>query len=328
MTIKKTAVLSVLILIAAVVYSVTKYRQQESSAIKISGVLEVTSVDLSFKVGGRLLQRLVNEGDTVQAGQVVARLDDDELKQEREGRAAEEKSLRAASADLEAGSRQEEIAQGEAVLSRMKSEADRLRKEAVRAEALFAGDVIAQKDLDLARSASASADASVKEAEQRLKLLKIGPRPDAVRQARARIESAAAGTALAETRLRQSVLSAPLSGVVLSKHAEPGEMMMPGAPVLTVGKMDEVWLRGYIPESELGRVSLGQSARVMFDGWPGRLFEGKVSYIASESEFTPKNVQTQKERVKLVYRIKIALPNPKGELKAGMPADAVLVMGN
>lgn len=325
MPIKKIVAVILLVLAVVVVFGIKRYRQQDNGTIKISGTLEVTSVELSFKVGGRLIQRLVDEGGKVVSGQVVARLDDDELRQELESRAAEEKAFRAATADLEAGSRREEIAQGEAFLSRMKTEADRLRKDAARAEALFAREVIAQKELDAARSATASSEAAVREAEQRLKLLKTGPRPDAVRQAKARVESAAAGVSVAETRMRQTVLSAPLSGVVLAKHAEPGEMVMPGTPILTIGSMDEVWLRGYITESDLGRVVLGQSAKVTFDSWPGRVFEGKVSYISPEAEFTPRNVQTQKERVKLVYRIKITLPNPKGELKAGMPADAVIV---
>jgi HlyD family secretion protein len=163
------------------------------------------------------------------------------------------------------------------------------------------------------------------EAGQRLKLLKAGPRPDAVRQARARLDASSAGLSLAETRLGQATLTAPMSGLVLAKHAEPGEMLAPGAPVVTIARMDEVWLRGYIPEADVGRVVIGQRARVTADAWPGRALEGRVSFISSEAEFTPKNVQTEKERVKLVYRIKITLPNPKGELKPGMPVDAIIV---
>jgi HlyD family secretion protein len=116
-----------------------------------------------------------------------------------------------------------------------------------------------------------------------------------------------------------------MAGLVLAKHAEPGEMLAAGAPVVTIARMDEVWLRGYIPEAEVGRVAIGQRARVTADAWPGRVLEGRVSFISSEAEFTPKNVQTEKERVKLVYRIKVTLPNPKGELKPGMPVDAVIV---
>jgi HlyD family secretion protein len=296
----------------------------DSDSLNVSGTIEVTSVALSFKIGGRMTERLVDEGQIVRTGQLIARLEDDELKHERDGRAAEELASRAQVADLEAGSRREEIAQGEAALARIRADAKRLSQDALRAEALFEREVIARNELDAARAARDSSTAAVHEAEQRLKLLRSGPRPDAVRQARARVEGAAAGKALAETRLTQSILNSPLSGLVLAKHAEPGEMLAPGAPVVTIGKLDQVWLRAYIPESELGRVKVGQSARVSVDGWPGRSFDGKISFISPEAEFTPKNVQTAKERVKLVYRIKITLDNPKMELKPGMPADAVI----
>ena len=298
----------------------------DSDSLKVSGTIEVTSVALSFKIGGRITERLVDEGQIVSAGQLIARLEDDELKHERDGRAAEETASRAQVADLEAGSRREEIAQGEAALARIKADAKRLSQDALRAEALFEREIIPRNELDAARAARDSSTAAVHEAEQRLKLLRSGPRPDAVRQARARVEGASAGRALAETRLTQSILNSPLSGLVLAKHAEPGEMLAPGAPVVTIGKLDQVWLRAYIPESELGRVKVGQAARVSVDSWPGRSFDGKISFISPEAEFTPKNVQTAKERVKLVYRIKITLDNPKMELKPGMPADAVIDM--
>jgi len=303
-------------------------RPAETGALKVSGTIEVTTVELSFKVGGRLAQRLVDEGEMVTAGQLVARLEDDELKEDKNVRAAEKRSAQAALADLEAGSRREEIAQAEAVLARMKADAERLRKDALRSEALFKREVIPQKDLDAARAGREASAAAVHEAEQHLKLLRIGPRPDAVRQAKSQVEAAEAGLALTETRLSQSMLTAPLAGLVLAKHAEQGEMLAVGAPVVTIGKMDDVWLRAYIPESEMGRVKVGQRAHVTVDTWPGRSFEGTVSFISPEAEFTPKNVQTEKERVKLVYRIKVTLANPRMELKPGMPADAVIETGD
>lgn len=321
----KSIIAVVIVAITALVFFVVGNRSRvEPTALKLSGTIEVTSVVLSFKVAGRLAERMVDEGETVKAGQLVGRLESEELQEELNGRSAEERASKAAVADLEAGSRREEITQGEAALARAVAESERLTKDALRAEGLFRREVIPLKDLEAARAGRDAAAATVREAEQRLQLLKIGPRPDAVRLARARVEVAAAGRASAGTRLAQTVLTSPLNGVVLSKHAEPGEMMAPGGALLTVGRMEEVWLRGYIPESELGRVKIGQMARVTVDTWPGRSFEGRVSFIASEAEFTPKNVQTEKERVKLVYRIKIALPNPKGELKPGMPADAVI----
>ncbi|MDR3580582.1 MAG: efflux RND transporter periplasmic adaptor subunit [Oryzomonas sp.] len=314
--------------LAVTAFLVTHHKPVESATLKVSGTIEVTTVELSFKVGGRMAQRLVDEGEMVTAGQLVARLEDDELKEDKNARAAEKRAAQAALADLQAGSRREEIAQAEAVLARMKAEAERLKKDALRSEALFKRDVIPQKDLDAARAGRDASAASVHEAEQHLKLLRIGPRPDAVHQAKSQVEAAEAGLALTETRLSQSMLTAPLAGLVLAKHAEPGEMLAVGAPVVTIGKMDDVWLRAYIPESEMGRVKVGQLARVTVDTWPGRPFEGRVSFISPEAEFTPKNVQTEKERVKLVYRIKITLANPGMELKPGMPADAEIETGS
>lgn len=131
---------------------------------------------------------------------------------------------------------------------------------------------------------------------------------------------------LAETRLGYATVRSPLTGVVLAKHTEPGEYVAPGTPVVTVGDLVHVWLRAYINETDLGRVTVGQQARVSTDTYPGKVYEGRVSFIASQAEFTPRNVQTKAERVKLVYRIKVDIANPKMELKPGMPADAEVLL--
>jgi HlyD family secretion protein len=131
---------------------------------------------------------------------------------------------------------------------------------------------------------------------------------------------------MSHTRLDDALLVAPISGIVLSEHVEPGEYVSPGTPVVTIGALADVWLRAYIDEPDLGRVKVGQRARLTTDTYPGKVYDGVVSFIASEAEFTPKTVQTAKERVKLVYRIKIDVPNPSFELKPGMPADAQILL--
>jgi HlyD family secretion protein len=131
----------------------------------------------------------------------------------------------------------------------------------------------------------------------------------------------------AKTRLGYTILASPVSGLVISKNIEPGEQVAAGTPVITVGELDTVWVRAYINETDLGRVKVGQKARVTTDTWPGKVYDGIVTFISSEAEFTPKIVQTQKERVKLVYRVKITIPNPNMELKPGMPADAEILTG-
>ena len=164
-------------------------------------------------------------------------------------------------------------------------------------------------------------------ARQRVRLLRAGPRADAVAAARAQVAEATAGRALAQARLDETRIVSPITGVVLRKNVEPGETVTPGTPILTLMDPRDLWLRAYVAETDVGRIRIGQPARVTIDAYPGRPFNGAITEIASEAEFTPKNVQTKKERVNLVFRIKIGLRNEDGVLKPGMPADADLLPG-
>jgi HlyD family secretion protein len=168
------------------------------------------------------------------------------------------------------------------------------------------------------------ARAAMVQAKAQYDLVKAGPRKEDIDQGRSRLEQAKASLRAAEVQLSYATVYAPLSGVVLSKNIEPGEYVAPGTAVVTVGDLVNVWLRAYIDGPDLGRVKVGQRARITTDTYPGKIYDGRVSFIASEAEFTPKSVQTQKERVRLVYRIKIDITNTKMELKPGMPADGVI----
>jgi HlyD family secretion protein len=192
------------------------------------------------------------------------------------------------------------VAQAEAALAVAKAEADRARLEHTRQKELLEKKVISNRDYELADASRAMAEARVKEAD--------------------------AGFALARTRLDYATLKSPVNGVVLSEHVEAGEYVVPGTPVVTIGDLRNAWLRAYIGETDLGRVKLGQSVRIRTDTYPGKTYEGRVSFVASEAEFTPRTVQTPKERVKLVYRIKVDMANDAMELKPGMPADAEIVV--
>jgi HlyD family secretion protein len=139
--------------------------------------------------------------------------------------------------------------------------------------------------------------------------------------ARAQVKEAAAAIEVINTQIEYSRLHAPISGVVLVKNVESGEFIVPGGAVITLGDIQKPWLKAYINEPDLGKVKLGQRVSVTTDSYPGKVYAGEITFISSEAEFTPKNVQTAKERVKLVYRIKVSLENPRGELKPGMPAD-------
>ena len=290
--------------------------------IRLSGNIEVTDAEVSFRIAGHVRERLAEEGDRVARGTVVARLESADLEHEVALRQAEVAVARATFAELQAGYRVEEVAQARASLVQARAELTRAETDWQRQQALFAQGAVAARETEALQAAFEVARGRVDEAGQRLALLVKGFRPEQVEQARARLQQAEEALALAHTRLGYAELTAPLSGVVLSENVEPGEFVAAGTPVVTLGALDPVWLRAYINESDLGRVKLGQSAQVTTDTYPGKAYRGIVTFIAQDAEFTPKNVQTDKERVKLVYRIKITLANPEQELKPGMPADA------
>jgi HlyD family secretion protein len=322
------AVIALTVISAAVIYYATHRHGNGQDVIKISGNIEVTTVDVSFKVPGRVLDRPVDEGVMVQAGQLVARLDSADLVHEVAIRRAAAEAARAALRELAAGSRKEEIAQSEAALAAAQVEADRLADDFRRQQELFNREVIPQQRFEAARAARDTSQAQVRQTREALTMVRKGPRQERIDQGRAHLGEAEAAQALAAERLGYATLTAPVAGMVMAKSIEPGEQVAVGTPVITIGELDNVWVRAYIAETDLGRVKVGQKARVRTDTWPDKTYDGQVSFISSEAEFTPKNVQTEKERVKLVYRIKITLPNLNRELKPGMPADAEIITGN
>jgi len=168
------------------------------------------------------------------------------------------------------------------------------------------------------------AQAAFERAKQLYEEVKEGSRSEQIAVDRQAVRQAMENTRLSRIKLGYTVLMAPTSGVILTREAELGEVVGPGTPIVTLAEVDHPWLRAYISETDLGRVCWGQAARVTTDTYPGKAYTGRLSFIASDAEFTPKSVETQNERVTLVYKIKIEIPNPNHELKPGMPADAVL----
>ncbi|MDI1248643.1 MAG: HlyD family efflux transporter periplasmic adaptor subunit [Lacunisphaera sp.] len=293
----------------------------------LSGNIEVVDAQLGFKLPGRVATRPVSEGEQVQAGQLIARLEDTEQQQQVALRRAELDAVAAALAELEAGSRPQEIAAVAAALRSAEAERERVRLDFVRAQELRAKDVIADREFQGMEAQLKVAEARAAEAAERLKLVQAGPRAETILQARARTAQAQAAVALAETQLDYTRLVSPMTGTVLSHNIEPGEFVAAGTPVVTVADTVHVWVRAYLDQSDLGRVRHGQKVVVRTDSFPGRDFAGTVGFIASEAEFTPKTVQTPKERVKLVFRLKVNVENPQDELKPGMPADVVIPEG-
>ena len=351
---------------------------EDRGVIRLSGNIEATTVELSFRIPGWVMTRRVDEGWVVAPGQVVATLDNAEYLRDLGLRQAEVRQAESALAELEAGSRPEEIAQAEAAMTRAesflkqleagsraeeivareesanaaKAESERLGTDYQRAASLHERDrnsisdqqYLAAKaawDVALAQHRQALAQlkllkegprreeidqarASWQQAKAAWELVKAGPRQETIEQARARLAQSKETLGLSETRLAYTTLRSPFAdnAIVLSKSTEPGEYVSPGTPIVTAADLRNVWLRGYVNETDLGRVKIGQKVEVTTDSYPGKVCEGVLSFISSEAEFTPKTVQTEKERVRLVYRVKIDLANPEMKLKPGMPADA------
>ena len=319
-------ILSLLVLAVAAGLYFQSRPVPDSGVLRVSGNIEITDAEVSFKIAGRVVERSASEGESVKAGQSVARLDTSELAQEVALRSAEVRAAEASLAELVAGSRPEEIAQSEAVVRRMQADVARARADFKRLKKLYEQDNVSGQDYDAAKSAVEVTTAKLGEVQEQLRLVRKGPRIEKVERARAQLQQAKEALALAETRLGYATLTSPLTGVVLSHNIEPGEFVAPGTPIVTVGDLEHVWLRAYVDETDLGHVKVGQAAQVTADTYPDKVYEGRVSFIASQAEFTPKSVQTKKERVKLVYRTKITVDNPHMELKAGMPADARIVL--
>lgn len=315
-------VVLVAIIASAAVFAFNRRRADDDGTLRVSGNIEVTDVEISFRMPGRVATRPASEGMPIAAGAVVATLDTSELQHEIGARDADVAAARAQLAELESGSRRQEIEQARTAVRLAQAEAERWTADYARQRELYAKKVISQRELEASETAAQMARERVVQARQSAALLEEGPRRETKDAARARVQQAGQAGAALRTRLADATIVSPMSGIVIAEHVEPGEHVAAGTPVVTIGDLDRVWMRGYIDETDLGRVRVGQRVDVRSDTFPGKAYPGVITWISEQAEFTPKSVQTEKERVKLVYQLKIDIPNPSHELKPGMPADA------
>ena len=385
----------IIILLAAAATGIWLWRSgrfsKESNRILVSGNLEMTQVDLSFRIAGRLTALNVREGDRVKKGFEIARVDPNQLEQQRArdrasvdsaqsnyqqlittieyqkatlesdiaARRADLDQAKARLAELLAGSRTQEIQQAQAAVADAKARRDMAQRERDRFETLYKNEDISTSQFDQARTTLDSAAAVLRQAEQRLAMIQEGPRREeitmqraavaraeaAVKTAeanrieirrkeqeltarRAEIDKARAQEGMSQAQLNDTSITAPMDGMVMIKSAEIGEVVAAGTTVATIADLEHPWLRAYINEPDLDRVKLGQKVKLTTDSRTnkGKIYWGTITFIASEAEFTPKQIQTKEERVKLVYRIKIEVDNTAGELKNNMPVDAEIVL--
>jgi HlyD family secretion protein len=388
---KKLIAVSVVVLILGVtgVLWSSWAGDETEPAIRLSGNIELTEINVAFKTSGKIVELAADEGSTVQRGMLLARIDRSQIERQREKeqaglsvaqsqltelntaiqyshaatesdialRQAELKQAQAHHNELLAGSRPQEIEQAQAVVAEARTQRAQAAQDWERAQRLYADDDISTAQRDQFQARYESTGAALKQAEQRLAIVKEGPRREQIDAARAQVDRAQAAVRLSEanwidirrkeqevstrraeidkaraqvevvqSQIEDTLATSPIDGVVLSKSSDLGEVISAGTTVMTIGDMDRPWVRGYITEPDLGRVKLGTRVQITTDSFPGKIYGGRISFIASNAEFTPKHIQTSEERVKLVYRIKIDVDNAAHELKLNMPVDATILL--
>ena len=321
---KRLPILILLIAAAAAAYYF--YPREQAAApdnrLKLSGNIEAHESLVGFKVSGRIVELPVEEGQWIEQGALLARLED---RDQRQQVSLDASSVRIREANLKltlAGTRQQEIEQAKQSLADAEADLEWKRLEFERAVTLRKKDVVSQQDQDRAEALLKRAQATVERAKERLAQLEEGTRKEEIAIARANLAQAHEAVEMSQIRLGFTELRAPASGVILVRQAELGEVVGAGTPVVTLADLDHVWLRAYVGETDLGRIRHGQEVTVRTDSFPDKTYRGRITFISSKAEFTPKTIETNKERVTLVYRIKVDLENPNHELKPGMPADA------
>lgn len=320
--------IGVLLLVAAAAWLLFGRSPSAGDVLEAAGTVEATTADLGFQAPGRIATVDAEEGARVSAGDLIAKLDVAELDARRAAAVAQLETARAQLRELERGARPEELAQARAAVVAADQKLEEARRDLDRTRRLEAGGAVSREALERVETAHVVAQTQAAQAREQLRLVQTGPRSERIEAARAQVAAAEAMVARVDATLSNASIVAPFAGVVTVRHREPGETVAAGQPVVTLMNPADRWVRIYVREDRVGRVALGQPARITTDSHRDTEFSGRVVHIASEAEFTPRNVQTEEERVKLVYAVKVQVTGDDAlALKPGVPADVVL-LGN
>ena len=317
----------VLILIAPSIYWWRAQRNRTPRVLTLYGNVDLREVNLPFNGSERIASVLVQEGDEVHRGQVLACLDTSRLIPEVAQAKAQVASQRAVVDKMHSGNRPEEIAEARANLVDAEADAVKARRDYERVKLLVAQQVISRQAFDTTKAASEEADAKVEHTRQAYELEMKGPRQEDIAQAEAQLQANQAQLALLRQQLADAQLVAPLDAVVRSRLMEPGEMASPQKPVFALAITNPKWVRTYVSEHELGWIFPGMSASVAVDSFPNQRLAGWIGFISPAAEFTPKSVETEELRTSLVYEVRVFVKDPADELRLGMPATVYVPLG-
>ncbi|MEX2113190.1 MAG: efflux RND transporter periplasmic adaptor subunit [Pirellulales bacterium] len=299
------------------------HREADSDELALYGNIDLRQVDLAFNNNQRIVEVLVEEGDRVERGQVVARLDTNRLQPQVLQADAQVAAQRQVVERLHNGTRPEEIDQARANLRSAEADAANARVRYDRLKSVADASqrgAVSEQDIDNAQATLLVADAQVEVARAAFDLAEVGPRKEDIAEAEARLRASEAQLALLQQELADATLVAPVDAVVRTRVMEPGEMASPQRPVLVLAITDPKWVRAYVTEPDLGKIREGMPATIAIDSFPDHRFNGWVGFISPIAEFTPKNVQTDELRTSLVYEVRVFTKDPENRLHLGMPA--------
>ena len=293
---------------------------QESTRLLLYGNIDIREVDLAFNNSEHIDKLLVQEGDRVHEGQLLAALHRERMQAEVAAAEARVAAQKAVVARLETGSRPEEVRQAQANVAAARAKLVDAQITFERTQNLYREQAASKQVLDDAEASLKTARADLKVEEEALALAVEGPRVEEIEEARAMLKADQAELALAREVLKDTELYAPTDGIIRNRILELGDMATPQTPVFTLALTNPVWVRAYAPETALGKLAPGMSAEVSTDSYPDKTYRGWIGFISPTAEFTPKNVETPELRTRLVYQVRIYVCNPQDELRLGMPA--------
>lgn len=321
---KKIALILVIFLALAGIAGYKLFYQNKEKGITATGTIEVTLADVVPKVNGYMSQLNIQVGDAVTAGQVIAKISRPDLEAQLLADQSALAKARLQLTDLEKGPRDQEIQQVNANLAAAQAVYAKAKTDLDRYSTLYRDGAIAAQQLDAAQSSYEVAYNSLMALRSQQSLLLEGNRPDIIAAQQAEVQRSQAVVAANQAILNDTVVTSPLTGVVLTKNYESGEYINPGSAIATIGNLNDCWVKVYISSEQLGLITLGQPVEVKIDAFPSRVFAGTIKEISQNAEFTPRQSITQRERANLVFYVKVKIENSEGILKPGMPADVVI----
>jgi len=316
----------IIILSGASIWAYHNYSVRPLEPIQASGIIEATTVDISARAPGTVVRLALQEGQTVSRDQLVAELSRSDLSAQKERDAMGVAAAQAKLDDLQSGARTQELEEARSNTQIAVINLDKAKRDLARAESLFAAGAISQESLEQSRNNADQKSQLLEVAQARQNSLEAGSRPQQIKAAAAELERNKAILKASQNLLADLQLFAPLNGTVLSRNYEVGEFVQIGSSLGTIADLNHMWIKVYIPTDDLPRIKLGQKVYFTVSGDSHR-YSGTVSSIASKGEFTPKMIQTPKERTNIVFAVKISFDNKDGALKIGMPADVVFDEG-